>query len=910
VIIRSIEVKGWRCFANKARLGPLSEGLNVIYGPNGTGKSTLFQAMVRGLLDNYGVGGEEAQTLRPWGRALAPTVLVEFRDGGNEYRISKQFLDRPSSLLESFDRGAFTALAENEKADEQVRRMLRATGRGRGLADVENWGLAQVLWTLQGDLKLVNVTHDVIADIRTMLGAHFAGPRGGRLEQRIEGIYAEYFDKRGAPRKGQHAPAAVGLAANLAAAKERLTQAREVLNDFEDRALALDGIRAERAQISRDITASTTALAAARKQAGEYHALSLERERRAGQLRGAEAEYQRVFQQIETIRAAAAQVDGNRREIEQLEASLPPLRRAEEEARAEAQRRLATLENARGRQAAVVRAREEADLAGQYDNGSQAIGELSRKLEQVRTAAEPIAALRRERDALIAPDATALKAIRKTFKSRDDAQLKLEAALMQIEIEPARDAAVTVLEGEKPGAFALRAGVAETFHGWPAVVLDIEGFGRVRARGSAENVEELRAERNKAAAKLTRLTEPFGTADLETLEALSERATTLENEIARHEAGLTATLAGKTADALTAEHAKWEIVIAGIEAKQPAWKTEPPDAGALQRSAAELNREVQAEIAAAERLWTAAQELASSTQGASQAEGLLLDAARKALTDGEHQLQTLRSDRKTDAERDGERIAAARESDAARASLAEIEGQLANFAGDPADEVRSLENQLTRMADLEREALKRENLAEGALSKDAAQGPYRGVAIAEEEVGAITPRLARELARMEAVKLLSQTVMDCRTKAVAAVAAPVESVASSLLHRIAGGRFGRIRLGETLLPENLLASGPEEPVPVVLGDASGGEREQVFFATRLALAEVLAREKRQLVLLDDVLTATDTARMARIMRVLEESAEKLQIVILTCHPERYVALQGAKFFDMQEVAMARHAAAQ
>jgi uncharacterized protein YhaN len=93
----------------------------------------------------------------------------------------------------------------------------------------------------------------------------------------------------------------------------------------------------------------------------------------------------------------------------------------------------------------------------------------------------------------------------------------------------------------------------------------------------------------------------------------------------------------------------------------------------------------------------------------------------------------------------------------------------------------------------------------------------------------------------------------------------------------------------------------ETDAPVMLDDASGGEREQIFLATRLALAEVLAREERQLVLLDDVLTATDTARMARIMYLLEESADTTQIVILTCHPERYLALDGAEFFDVEHV---------
>jgi uncharacterized protein YhaN len=37
------------------------------------------------------------------------------------------------------------------------------------------------------------------------------------------------------------------------------------------------------------------------------------------------------------------------------------------------------------------------------------------------------------------------------------------------------------------------------------------------------------------------------------------------------------------------------------------------------------------------------------------------------------------------------------------------------------------------------------------------------------------------------------------------------------------------------------------------------------------------------------------------MTILEESAEHLQILILTCHPERYRALAGAEFFDLESL---------
>jgi uncharacterized protein YhaN len=51
--------------------------------------------------------------------------------------------------------------------------------------------------------------------------------------------------------------------------------------------------------------------------------------------------------------------------------------------------------------------------------------------------------------------------------------------------------------------------------------------------------------------------------------------------------------------------------------------------------------------------------------------------------------------------------------------------------------------------------------------------------------------------------------------------------------------------------------------------------------------------------LDDVLTATDAARLARILTILEEAAQRLQVLIITCHPERYRGLDGAQFFDLE-----------
>ena len=47
------------------------------------------------------------------------------------------------------------------------------------------------------------------------------------------------------------------------------------------------------------------------------------------------------------------------------------------------------------------------------------------------------------------------------------------------------------------------------------------------------------------------------------------------------------------------------------------------------------------------------------------------------------------------------------------------------------------------------------------------------------------------------------------------------------------------------------------------------------------------------------LATCDEGRLALVMIILEEAAQCLQILILTCNPERYSGLEGAKFIDLE-----------
>jgi uncharacterized protein YhaN len=171
----------------------------------------------------------------------------------------------------------------------------------------------------------------------------------------------------------------------------------------------------------------------------------------------------------------------------------------------------------------------------------------------------------------------------------------------------------------------------------------------------------------------------------------------------------------------------------------------------------------------------------------------------------------------------------------------------------------------------------------------------------EEEIGEIRAEIGRDKLRADALRLIRETISECEEEATAGVAGPISERASKLLHRIAGVRMGSISLSDELAPWAVEPAEAEDAID--LEDLSGGEREQVYVAVRLALAELLTKDagRRELVVLDDVLTFTDDERLKRVLTILEEMRTYAQFLILTCHPDRYKPLKGANFIDVQQL---------
>jgi len=237
--------------------------------------------------------------------------------------------------------------------------------------------------------------------------------------------------------------------------------------------------------------------------------------------------------------------------------------------------------------------------------------------------------------------------------------------------------------------------------------------------------------------------------------------------------------------------------------------------------------------------------------------------------------------------------------DAAKAALEEAEKELAHYPDDPRLLVEKLERQIQAVGLQASNALEQQKLEEGRLQQLALEGPYSALSQVEEAMAGLRRQIEAEELRLNAVRLLWETVVDCRSRVLAGIRRPVEESATRILQRIAGTRLGGVQLADRFQPQAVRPRIATKEIDLI--ELSGGEKEQVHLAVRLALAEVLAGDDRRFIVLDDILTATDTGRLARILSIIEEAAQRLQLFVLTCHPERYRGMGEAHFFDLEEI---------
>lgn len=466
---------------------------------------------------------------------------------------------------------------------------------------------------------------------------------------------------------------------------------------------------------------------------------------------------------------------------------------------------------------------------------------------------------RAELDALRAPTPEAFQQIQSVRRALDIKEAELRAASLRVTVE-----------AEAPIDLETAAGPA---HATPAVPLVLTGPQSVTVRipGVATFTA---ASANAQAGSLAREVETLN-ARLQSLlgndtpEALEARYS--------QAAAIRETLGQLDAEAKPLESRATDL--ADLAARRPDWESAPPDIEAIRAEWKQL-REEQDRLKAASRLSAAINEEATARAALANLERTLADLdARLARYPSAEGLEA----------RHQQALAAAKQ---AVETLESVENALRRL-GDPTSLDAELQSLRARIQ-ADRESRAR---LEGELKTFESQNLYSRLADAEARLTDTTEKLARERRRAAAIQLLKTTLDQSERDQTAALPDRIAEAATANWRRIAGPAAPAIRIGDSWTPDGLLVPGATAGID----ELSGGEAEQVAFATRLALAGQLAQSARQLAVFDDAFLATDLARAERILALLAEAAENLQIVLLTCHPDRYENLPAARFFDLEKL---------
>ena len=882
--------------------GPFAPGLNILSAPNETGKTTLLKAAGRALFDRHTCKADEIKNLRPAGTALAPAITVEFGTGAGRFRIEKTFLQGPRSQLSEDLGGTWKPLADGDNADDRLNALLQSTKPGRGATEAAHWGMLGYLWMRQGELAEWPDWREAPTGqiVQGMLVKLEIDPFIESVRQRMWSVFTENFTpSTHQPKVGGGLVQAEMELARVELELADLTRTRQQIQTDQDAFEHLTGelprLQAEHARYREQADALREAASQALVQQAEV-------EKYRFVLVGIRERLHSVQQDHDTLRDHA-------RRSEELVVKLTAVQTEADRctgAVGTAQITLQTAEAAQEEHArALAAAQEELARVGRLIRHRRLCEDVARTTQRLERCAVHAATLDRRlaaRAEIPALPAVKLARLEKLSEGIQTNHTRLETLGLTVELSP-RDSSVPITVQQDEGAAApqpVAAAGTTTVHATQTLVLELPGWGTVRVRSGAGEARTLRDTLIADETTLRQELSALGVSTVADVRALVERARDLDREILAARQALAAMTGGadETVDTLRAKLARDRRqleVLGGEDSPDPSLTGPPVLPDASSTSPADLDATEQAASVRCERLRADGKTLGRKTKESREAFAAAashLNQAERALLLLRQEGENLRKHAAAVRARHPDGLEAALQSALESFALAThdlkaAESRLPADAGTLPERNRRAAVAAEHVAlDLER---CRSQLAvlQGRLELGGASGLHGREATLSVRRDALRVQVTQARSRSRAARLVHDLIERRKGAATRTVLAPLQERLGVRFAEVSGERDRRIFLDESLTVRGL---GRKDGELVGFADLSQGAKEQLLLCLRLAIAEELAAGggEPQSLILDDVLVNTDAARQERVLTLLTNAAaDGLQILVCTCHPDRY-----------------------
>ncbi|WP_412754352.1 AAA family ATPase [Legionella donaldsonii] len=864
MLLKSIAIENFQQYEKPFKLTGLSSGINVIYGDNETGKSTLLRALRAVLFDRF--NGKGAEDFAGY-KGGSPEVKIEFELDKNKYTLEKIFSKKKDGR----------ALLTNEKgiqwtgteAEIHLAELFKFENVERGLTKPEQQGIYGVLWVEQGSAwQQVSISNNNKASqtIQNVLSHELTDMlsqgKGETLLNKFCDELNEFQTEKGGKPRGKYKEKLEAKAD----AEQRLENLINELKTYQQKVDQLSDFQQELTSLidNKIEENDTEQLEKALKQLKYVQEVNQQYEQCKQDLKLAELKHQTAEtawdernKLIDNLHKETKSHDILLLQIEELETETNQLKK--------------NLETAQKALATAQKNHEQSQLATKKARNYQKLVEVQSHIKRVDEQLKKVQALnsditkKKNNLSQIKLDAAALQNLKKLNEQVSSLQMKFDTIATRIEYSIQKDS-VKINDQSI-------AGEGELLISYRSILTF--GNSHIFITPGGEELSTVQANLEEAKALLSAAFEQYQIASITAAEDLVEKKKFFSNEI---------------------KSLKTQIeVIApnGIESLEQELTESQLEETRLKNLLGEAATTAIENAEDQERLFSS--ELAKCSDNERQAHDQFVkkeadlkhakttqSTTKESLTTMNNKLETARKDHADEDLKNTEQ-SIAEEEQQLKSKLESFENALQDLDHESAvSEVERrqgvLESTRNRIAEIKQQVRD--------LTIELQTSGHRGLAElkeqAEQELKDISKEIERIKMHVGSLNLLCQLIKENIQSAKEMLVKPLTASMAPYLKILFPDSEPVIN--EEFSLQHILRDGVRESFE----NLSIGTREQLAILLRLAYADLLAEKGASVpVILDDALVNSDDFRREKMKQILHRASKKHQIILLTCHGNDY-----------------------
>lgn len=907
MILREVIVRNWGIFREDF-IVEFADGINVLVGLNETGKTTVVDAIRTAFFEKHTSSSSKIFSLMPWGSTLSPSISVVFENGGDQYRITKTFISPQASHLEKVVAGRWTRIAEGDRADIQAAELAGGEVSSRRASRPQDWGLGQVLWAKQGDTLPDTLNKETLDKLQASVGSVITSGDERKVFQRL----SEEFDAVLTPKT--HQCKANSLLYNtLTEIKELEAKAQELDESWtkqEQLERAIEDLQIQLIEKGEELKLASDELAEASAEAKAATVHQQQRIRLEGEVDLFREQWEALRSTVETIRQLGKAIEERKATIRTCHSDLKALikeRNTIEKKLKAAREKLDEIdESIQKNQEDLTYVRIAHDT---IEKERRELSALEQNFLKAQNSITRIADLRSELSTSPAPTDEELNSLRETLSALNEKEAELKAIGLSLTVRAEHEMSGAIyLDGKKRGV-RIPARGQQKWEAAQRVKMKIERVGELEIRSGSRDVQKLRDEVEALQEEYKRRTAPYLTAELSVLDALAKKRRNLETELKTLEQKVdelapegTDRLKKQVAELRESIKSSWGKIpddsphkrYEGVEDRDLARDETGRAMEMLEKESQNVQKQKRQKVKEQREIESS---LGETNEGIRHIE-LAMKHAEGELARSSEQLKELKRDGLSTEKREARFTTLGLELERKTAALQIYREEQEQKEEKP---FRRLERAETRLPEF-RESIRslEANLSreEGRLDQLLQQGIYTRRNQVEEQLESLLKKKNNLETDVCALDVLYDLIQFFQNQTLESVMEPIKNRVVEDLRRVAGPRYSDVELDTGMRPSAVRPAGLGEKSDIDI--LSYGTQEQLGLLVRLALGHILAQDERQLVILDDPLTNTDDIRMTHCLQILQEAAKRIQIILLTCHPDRYSSIEERNLISMQQ----------